>query len=304
MDGFKQVSLALATAGLLASGVAQAALHDRGGGLIYDDVLNITWLQDANYAKTSGYDADGKIKWIDAMNWVSALSYGGYDDYSGRDNRYQPPSVEVGFFYNELSPYGEWVRHPYYGWVWFPRNVHAGWRPYSVGRWVMSDYGWTWVSYERFGWATYHYGRWAWDRYVGWLWVPGTDWAPAWVAWQQGNGYIGWAPLPPAVGFDVRVGIQLGGFNLSFGIAPRNYAFVEERRFLDSRIGGYIVPEARNVTIIHNTTNITNYTVVDNRVINQGVALDRVERVTDRRAQRMRVAAANAPGNTVVDRAS
>jgi hypothetical protein len=89
---------------------------------------------------------------------------------------------------------------------------------------------------------------------------------------------------------------------LSFGIAPRNYAFVEERRFLDSRIGGYIVPEARNVTIIHNTTNITNYTVVDNRVINQGVPVERVERVTGRRAQRMRIAAASAPGSTVVER--
>ena len=239
----------------------------------------------------NGYDGSGSYD-----------GYGGYDDYSGRDNRYQPPSVEVGFFYNELSPYGEWVRHPYYGWVWFPRNVHAGWRPYSVGRWVMSDYGWTWVSYERFGWATYHYGRWAWDRYVGWLWVPGTDWGPAWVAWQQGNGYIGWAPLPPAVGFDVRVGIQLGGFNLSFGIAPRNYAFVEERRFLDNRIGGYIVPEARNVTIIHNTTNITNYTVVDNRVINRGVPVERVERVTGRRAQRMRVANASAPTTNVIEK--
>jgi hypothetical protein len=227
--------------------------------------------------------------------------YGGYDDYGGRDQRYPSASMEVGFFYNELSPYGEWVRHPYYGWVWFPRNVHAGWRPYSVGRWVMSDYGWTWVSYERFGWATYHYGRWAWDRYVGWLWVPGTDWGPAWVAWQQGNGYIGWAPLPPAVGFDVRVGIQLGGFNLSFGIAPRNYAFVEERRFLDNRIGGYIVPEARNVTIIHNTTNITNYTVVDNRVINKGVPIERVERVTGKRARRMRVATASAPTTNVIE---
>ena len=27
-----------------------AALYDRGNGLIYDDVLDITWLQDANYA--------------------------------------------------------------------------------------------------------------------------------------------------------------------------------------------------------------------------------------------------------------
>ena len=34
---------------------ANAALYDRGNGLIYDDVLDITWLQDANYAKTSGY---------------------------------------------------------------------------------------------------------------------------------------------------------------------------------------------------------------------------------------------------------
>lgn len=68
-------------ASLSLTSAVQAALIDRGGGLIYDDVLNITWLQDANYAKTSGYDADGRIKWIDAMNWVSALSYGGYDDW-------------------------------------------------------------------------------------------------------------------------------------------------------------------------------------------------------------------------------
>ncbi|MEO7793891.1 MAG: DUF6600 domain-containing protein [Thermoanaerobaculia bacterium] len=254
-----------------------------------------------------GYDDD----WNESDNWYDDQSngdydqrdqYGSYGNNGGYDDRGYAPAVDVGFFYGALSPYGEWVRHPYYGWVWFPRNVRAGWRPYSIGRWVDSDYGWTWVSYERFGWATYHYGRWAWDRHVGWLWVPGTDWAPAWVAWQQGHGYIGWAPLPPAVGFDFRVGIQLGGLSLNFGIAPRNYAFVEERRFLDTRIGGYIVPEARNVTIIHNTTNITNYTVVDNRVINHGVPIERVERATGRRAQRMRIASSSTPGTTQVER--
>jgi hypothetical protein len=41
------------------STIASATLWDRGGGLIYDDFLKITWLQDANYAKTSGYDSDG-----------------------------------------------------------------------------------------------------------------------------------------------------------------------------------------------------------------------------------------------------
>ena len=158
------------------------------------------------------------------------------DDY----DRDQGPDIDVGFFYGELSPYGEWVRHPHYGWVWFPRHVRAGWRPYSLGRWMESDYGWTWVSDEPFGWATYHYGRWTWDPWVGWLWVPGTDWGPAWVAWQHGNGYVGWAPLPPQVGFELGVGIRLGGFSLSFGIAPRDYSFVEERRFLHPDIGGYI----------------------------------------------------------------
>lgn len=75
MDGLKQVSLALAMAGLLASGVAQAALKDRGGGLLYDDVLNVTWLQDANYAKTSGYDADGQMNWSVANTWAANLSF-------------------------------------------------------------------------------------------------------------------------------------------------------------------------------------------------------------------------------------
>ncbi len=62
-------------AGLSLSGTAQAALIDRGGGLIYDSTLDVTWLQDANYAMTSGYDPDGKLTWAQANAWVSGLSY-------------------------------------------------------------------------------------------------------------------------------------------------------------------------------------------------------------------------------------
>jgi hypothetical protein len=72
MNGLKQMSLA--TACVLTSGMAQAALIDRGGGLLYDDVLDVTWLQDANYAKTSGYDADGMMNWTDANIWASDLN--------------------------------------------------------------------------------------------------------------------------------------------------------------------------------------------------------------------------------------
>ena len=62
---------------------AGATLIDRGGGLIYDDDLDITWLQDANYPYTSGYQTqyDGRMGWEQAMNWAENLIYESYDDW-------------------------------------------------------------------------------------------------------------------------------------------------------------------------------------------------------------------------------
>lgn len=70
------------------SGISNAILIDRGGGLIYDNVLDITWLQDANYAETSGYDSDGRLSWYEAVDWADGLTFGGYDDW-------RLPSVDV-----------------------------------------------------------------------------------------------------------------------------------------------------------------------------------------------------------------
>jgi hypothetical protein len=68
--------IAASLATVFVSGAAQAALIDRGGGLIYDTDLNVTWLQDANYAKTSGYDPyDGAMTWDEATTWAANLSY-------------------------------------------------------------------------------------------------------------------------------------------------------------------------------------------------------------------------------------
>ena len=65
----------------VSANTAQASLVDRGGGMIYDTDFNITWLADANYAMTSGYDADGLMTWSGAMTWAGNLSYGGYTDW-------------------------------------------------------------------------------------------------------------------------------------------------------------------------------------------------------------------------------
>lgn len=71
----KPSNIVFAGAMALALSNAQAELFDRGGGLIYDDVLNVTWLADANYAMTSGYDADGLMNWSAATTWAANLSF-------------------------------------------------------------------------------------------------------------------------------------------------------------------------------------------------------------------------------------
>jgi len=214
-------------------------------------------------------------------------------------------TVGVDAFYGNLAPYGYWVNRPSYGWVWLPRHIRHGWRPYSYGRWAYTDYGWTWVSSEPFGWATYHYGRWALDPDYGWEWVPGTDWGPAWVSWQEGDGYLGWAALPPDVGWSAGVGLDLGGFNLAVGIDPGSYCFVPERSFLAVNVGGYILPPYRNVGFFHNTRNITNYRVDGGRVFNGSVPVNRIQQVTGQPVRQLRLANASDPrvarvsGNTV-----
>jgi hypothetical protein len=112
-------------------------------------------------------------------------------------------SIDV--FYDALAPYGTWVEVEPYGYCWrpFAAVVGADWQPYTCGRWVYTDWGWTWVSFYAWGWAPFHYGRWWCHPSYGWLWVPDVTWGPAWVTWRACDEYIGWAPLPPRYAWDV-----------------------------------------------------------------------------------------------------
>jgi len=68
-------------AGLAVSNPSEAYLVDRGNGLVYDTVLNVTWLTDANYARTSGYHPTGLMTWEEANAWAGSLTYGGLTDW-------------------------------------------------------------------------------------------------------------------------------------------------------------------------------------------------------------------------------
>jgi hypothetical protein len=178
-------------------------------------------------------------------------------------------------FYRKLDPYGDWMETSDYGYVFQPRQAAQArdWRPYTNGHWVYTDAGWTWISDEQFGWATYHYGRWIRLRSVGWVWVPGEQWAPAWVSWRKGNEYVGWAPLPPEAQFDRQTGIR-NWADSYYDIGPEQYAFVPANEFGRKLSSREIVPAERNVTIINQTTNVTNITYNNSVIVDRGPSYD------------------------------
>jgi len=69
----------------------QADLFDRGNGLIYDDELDVTWVQVADLAAGSSFDdgggtfgnplTDGLLTWDSATAYVDSLVYAGFDDW-------------------------------------------------------------------------------------------------------------------------------------------------------------------------------------------------------------------------------
>ena len=69
---------------------ANATLIDRGSGLIYCDVLDVTWLSNA--------DLGGSMNWYEAMDWADQLVYMGFENWR------LPRANEMNhLFYNELG---------------------------------------------------------------------------------------------------------------------------------------------------------------------------------------------------------
>jgi hypothetical protein len=199
-------------------------------------------------------------------------------------------TATYGMFYEKLDPYGEWRETSAYGYVWQPREAEtsADWRPYTEGRWVYSDAGWTWVSDEKFGWATYHYGRWVRLHRVGWVWVPGEEWAPAWVSWRTNKEYVGWAPLPPEARFDRRSGIH-NWADSYYDIGPAQYSFVASNDFGAEHLRHSVVPAERNINIIIETTNVTRITFSNTMVMNEGPSYEELRSRSQRPIERYRL---------------
>ena len=95
------------------TGTAQAALVDRGNGLLYDNVLNLTWLQDANYAKTSGFSATGQMDRVTATAWAANLNYNGLTGWRLATNTpVNGNSFNTNFSYDGITDVGYNITSP------------------------------------------------------------------------------------------------------------------------------------------------------------------------------------------------
>ncbi len=207
---------------------------------------------------------------------------------------------EVAMFYDSLSPYGTWLivdgRH-----CWRPTVVvtDRGWRPYvHRGRWVWTDYGWTWTSDYSWGWAAFHYGRWSFHHRHGWIWHPDSVWGPAWVQWRGDNMNCGWAPLPPSAHYQTGIGFFWSNKHVSldfhFGLTERDYYFVPVEHFCAPTLVSYGYGPTQVVNIYNRTTIIKNkYVFKDKTVVNSGVAVDQVRKNSKHEVKVLRVAEAD-----------
>jgi len=219
---------------------------------------------------------------VTAFTSVFAQDYG--NDYYNNDG-----GNVSGVFYSSLSPYGTWIQLDNGMTVWRPSHLSYGWLPYRDGRWVWTDDGWYWDSYEPFGYIVYHYGRWYNDNYYGWIWVPDDQWAPAWVQWRYDNDYIGWAPLPPYAAFSMSLGID---FTYNYVTPYSCWNFVGYRYFCDPNPYHYYVTDRIKYRIYSDSRFRTNYGYSDGRVINRGVDVDYIRqrsggRIVESRIERV-----------------
>jgi probable HAF family extracellular repeat protein len=192
-------------------------------------------------------------------------------------------------FYTRLSSdEGNWVEAGNYGYCYRPR-VSDDWRPYRDGHWVWTDRGWYWDSNERFAWATYHYGRWVRIGGTGWCWVPGHQWAPAWVSWRESDQNVGWAPLPPEADVSVHVGISSWSDSY-YDVGPAAYSFISYSHWNEPSYARYIEPPERNVQIITETKNVTNIVTNNNVINNFGPPVQTVAAKSNQNIQQVRLA--------------
>jgi hypothetical protein len=208
----------------------------------------------------------------------------------------QQGDISLQIFYDQLRPYGQWINHYNYGYVWIP-NAGADFVPYSTaGYWVNTEYGWTWVSDYEWGWAPFHYGRWNYDTQYGWIWVPDTEWGPSWVSWRRADGYYGWAPMCSGLTISLM-------FDRHYNNQNDHWIFVSDKDIDRKNIHRYRL-NAKDYGRVISRSKIINSTYNDENsqaTYVSGPSKNDVQKSTGRKQTRVNISDNNTPGQKIHD---
>jgi hypothetical protein len=106
-------------------------------------------------------------------------------------------------------------------------EAEASYMPFANGQWHFTDAGWYFKAATPAEEVTSHYGRWSFSGSLGWVWLPGRVWSPAWVEWREDTDHVAWTPVPPQVYF--KGGVLAGAEILD----DSKYVIVEKKHFID-----------------------------------------------------------------------
>jgi uncharacterized protein DUF6600/FecR-like protein len=227
-----------------------------GGGAAYTVRANETDVFSGTDQLTEDTQPGGPEDAFDA--WSASRDGRGDRSVSAR---YVSPDV-IG--YQDLDDQGSWSQTPEDGYVWFPRQVEAGWAPYHYGHWAyIAPWGYTWVDDASWGFAPFHYGRWI-SFNGAWGWVPCPRrlegavyvrpvYAPALVAWVGVGAGVAWFALGPRE-------VYVPSYPVSRG-------YVRNINVSNTTVNTTVINNVYNTTIINNkTVNVTNVTYVNRGV--------------------------------------
>lgn len=167
---------------LALGGTAQPALIDRGEGFIYDDVLDITWTQNANI---NGADTwDNQVAWAAGYSQTHSV-YGAFEDW-------RLPSMDVnrdGTLVDCSTASEVDCRDNEYGYLYYQYGIVGWWSPGDFMN-LQPDYYWSstgqpldaWVLDFNLGYAAFlkkYYSLYAWavrDGDIAPVPVPAAAW--------------------------------------------------------------------------------------------------------------------------------
>ena len=186
--------------------------------------------------KDSPFELDSAIEGTDFDIWNKEVNAHFADLHEGLTALPKPiqklPGAVFYFAQTYGSRYGEWLWDEFYGYIWRPFVNNGmypwGWQPYYYGQWAMTGGQMFWVPQEPWGWIPYHLGIWQWDKKHGWVWLPGSMFAPAWATWDFYFGYASWRPWGLYDWMGGAYSYYGGGFNYLDGAWGYNWPYAED----------------------------------------------------------------------------